>query len=55
MLDEHQQKAVEALRELKRICTKYNLKYFLVAGSALGAVRHKELFVIMDLFHGMTI
>lgn len=43
MLDEHQQKAVEALRELKRICTKYNLKYFLVAGSALGAVRHKGM------------
>lgn len=43
MLDAHQQKAVEALREFKRICNKYNLKYFLVAGSALGAIRHKGM------------
>ena len=39
-LDEHQQIAVEALVELKRICEKHEIKYYLIAGSALGAVRH---------------
>ena len=39
-LDEHQQAAVEALVELKRICEKHGIKYYLIAGSALGAVRH---------------
>jgi len=29
------------LDEIDRICKKYNLKYFLVHGSLLGAVRHK--------------
>ncbi len=43
MLDAHQQKAIEALHEVKRICNKYDLKYFLVAGSTLGAVRHKGM------------
>ncbi|PTL29151.1 hypothetical protein C7122_04705 [Lachnospiraceae bacterium oral taxon 096] len=36
-------------KETKKICEKHNLNYFLLAGSALGAVRHK------DLFHGMMI
>lgn len=29
------------LREYDRICTEHNLDYWLIAGSALGAVRHK--------------
>lgn len=32
---------VEILDEFVRICDKYNLKYFLVGGTLLGAVRHK--------------
>lgn len=27
--------------ELKRICDKYNISYFMIAGTLLGAVRHK--------------
>lgn len=40
-LREHQLRAVEAMKKLDRICTKYEIKYFMIAGSALGAIRHK--------------
>ena len=33
--------SLEALKELKRLCEKHDLKYYLVAGTLLGAVRHR--------------
>ena len=42
-LDDKQRKAVEALLELKRICDRNCIKFFLMAGSCLGAVRHKGM------------
>ena len=44
MIDEHEQlKKVQLMIavDIKRICEKYHIKYFLDAGSMLGAVRHK--------------
>ena len=32
--------SLEGLKELKRMCDKHDLKYYLVAGTLLGAVRH---------------
>lgn len=42
-LDEHQVKAVEALFELKRICDKHSIRFYLLAGTTLGAVRHEGM------------
>ncbi len=39
-LDEIKKIEVEMIKEIKRICEKHNIKYFLVGGSLLGAVRH---------------
>ncbi len=36
----HQLEAVAALKEIDRISRKYRIPYFLIAGSALGAIRH---------------
>ena len=40
-LKNHQHKALEALEQVQEICKKHNIKFFLLAGSVLGAVRHK--------------
>lgn len=40
-LTEHQKQAVEALEELHGICTRHDIHFFLIAGTCLGAVRHK--------------
>ena len=31
---------MELLKELQRICKKYNIKYYAIEGTLLGAVRH---------------
>lgn len=40
-LDEIKKLEIEMMEEVKRICEKHGIKYFLVGGSLLGAVRHK--------------
>ena len=42
-LREHQLIAIEALRKLKDICDKHQISFYLLAGSTLGAVRHKGM------------
>ncbi len=32
---------LKVLKEIKRVCTKHNIKYFLTGGTLIGAVRHK--------------
>jgi len=41
ILDRLHSVQLELLDELKRICCKYDINYFLDSGTALGAVRHK--------------
>lgn len=36
-----QRAGFETMREIDRICKKYNIKYFLHGGTLLGAIRHK--------------
>ena len=30
-------------REIKRLCDKHNIKYFIIAGTLLGAIRNGEI------------
>lgn len=39
-LDRLKETEIEILREIDRICRKYNIKYFLAGGSCLGAIRN---------------
>ena len=48
-LRKHQLIAFKALKDIDSIFKENGIKYFLLAGSLLGAIRHK------DLSHGMTI
>lgn len=32
---------LEILREIKNVCEKHDLRFFLASGTLLGAVRHK--------------
>ena len=40
-MNDIQKKQLEILKAFIRVCDKYNLRYFMVGGSALGAARHK--------------
>lgn len=40
-LRQHQLRAVEAMKKIDEICRKNKIKYFMIAGSTLGAIRHK--------------
>lgn len=40
-MTQEQMKELEILREFQRVCQKYNLKYYAIGGTCLGAVRHK--------------
>ncbi len=40
-LNERQKKAVVALKIVREVCEKYNIQYYLLAGSVLGAARHQ--------------
>lgn len=37
----HQLRAVEAMKYVDEICQRENIAYFMIAGSTLGAIRHK--------------
>lgn len=34
---------MKLMKELDRVCTKYNIKYYVISGSLIGVIRHKGL------------
>ncbi|WP_051623607.1 LicD family protein [Clostridium hydrogeniformans] len=40
-LEEAQQVMLDILKDVDRVCKKHNIKYFLIDGTLLGAIRHK--------------
>ena len=40
-MNDLQKKQLEILKAFIKVCEKYNLRYFLVGGTCLGAARHK--------------
>lgn len=59
-LREHQLEAVKALKLVDEVCAKHNITYFMIAGSTLGAIRHKgfipwdddvDIVMTMDNYH----
>ena len=40
-MNELKQQQLDILKAFIKVCNKYNLEYFLVYGTALGAIRHK--------------
>ena len=40
-MNDLQKKQLDILKAFIKVCEKHNLRYFLVGGSALGAIRHK--------------
>ena len=38
---------LNSLKEFIRVCDKHKLKYYLIGGTALGAIRHGGLFLGM--------
>ena len=49
LLDNLHKRILEIALEIKRLCEEHDIKYFLIGGSLLGAVRHH------GFIHGMTI
>ena len=40
IMNKSQQLQLHIAKEIKRICERHKIKYFLIAGSTLGAIRH---------------
>ena len=40
-MEKHHQASYKALEIVDELCKKYDIKYFLMTGTALGAIRHK--------------
>ena len=40
-MNKHQEKILEIIIEVDRICRKNNIKYYMLGGTMLGAYRHK--------------